>query len=127
MEEEVRKKHRCHAPSRVQSASHAGLCTCAMASVRKEGVTFHQLVAIVTEEGGAAHTINLIKICYNDWRLERGEQEVTASKWREMIEQKANRRKLWATFDMEHLVRRMWERFTLKKSLFQIGFGRCTK
>ena len=124
----MRNKRRSHAPFRVQSASHAGPCTCAMASVQKEGFTFHQLAAIVTEGGGgAAHTINLIKICYNERRLERGEQEGTASKWREMIEQKANRRKLWATFDMEHLVRRMWERFTIGKSLFQIGFGRCTK
>ena len=54
---------------------------------REEGFKFYQLAAIVTEEGGAAHTINLCKQCYNVVRLKRCERKVTASRWREMIEQ----------------------------------------
>ena len=37
----------------------------------REGFTFCQLAAVVTEEGGAAHTINLCKQCYSVMRLKR--------------------------------------------------------
>ena len=46
----------------------------------KEGFKFCQLATIVTQEGGAAHTINLWKQCYNVMRLKRGERKVTASR-----------------------------------------------
>ena len=36
---------------------------------------FFQIAAIVTGEGGAAHTINLCKTCYNERRLKQGEEE----------------------------------------------------
>ena len=49
---------------------------------REEGFTFHQLAGIVTE-AGAIRTINLGKTCYTVRRLERGEQEVAASMWRD--------------------------------------------
>ena len=42
---------------------------------------------------------------------------MTASKWREMVEQKAFRGKLWAAFGMEQLARKMWERFTIDMAL----------
>ena len=45
----------------------------------------------MTGEGGAAHTINLCKTCYNEMRLKQGEEEVAASKWRALVEQKAFR------------------------------------
>ena len=44
----------------------------------KEGNKFYQLAAIVVE-GGAAHTINQRKQCYNVMRMKRGERKVTAS------------------------------------------------
>ena len=44
----------------------------------KEGNKFHQLAVIVVE-GGAAHTINPCKQCYNVMRMKRGERKVTAS------------------------------------------------
>ena len=54
---------------------------------REEGFKFCQIAAVVTEGGGAARTINLWKQCYNEMRLEQGERELTAPKWREMVEQ----------------------------------------
>ena len=41
---------------------------------REESFKFFQLVAVVTEEGGAAHTIDMCKQCYNEGRLKQGEQ-----------------------------------------------------
>ena len=92
----------------------------------KEGFKFYQLAAIVME-GGGAHTINQCKQCYNVMGLKRGEREVTAPRWREVIEEKALRGKLWAAFVMEQIARRMLEHFTIKKSVGQISLGRCGK
>ena len=47
---------------------------------RKERFKFYQLVAIVTEEGGKACTINLCKQCYSERRLKEGERPVTGLK-----------------------------------------------
>ena len=74
----------------------------------KEGFKFYQLAAIVVEDGGAAHTINLCKPSYNEMRMKRGDRKVTAARWRE-------RGKLWVTFGMEQTVQRIWEHFTMKK------------
>ena len=115
-------------PECSRAAMSLALCdnTC-----RKEGFKFYQLVAVVTEEGGKARTINLCKQCYTERRLKRGERPVTTSKWREMVEQTAFGGRVWAAFDMEHLVRKMWESFTLffflKKNVGQICFGRSGK
>ena len=49
-------------------------------------------------------------------QLKRGERKVTAFRWREMIEQKAFRGKLWVACGMEQYVRRMREHFTVKKA-----------
>ena len=42
--------------------------------VQKEVFKFFQLAAIVTEEGGAAHTINWCKKCHNEKQHRKGEQ-----------------------------------------------------
>ena len=67
----------------------------------EEGFKFFQLAAIVTAEGGAAHTINLCKKCYNERQKKRGDQPVKAARWRELMEQKVFRWKLWVAFGME--------------------------
>ena len=82
---------------------------------KEKGFKFFEIAAIVMEEGGAAHTIDLCWRCYGGRRLTRGEKEVTAAKWSALVQQKAFRGKLWAAFDMEQFVPRMWERFTIKK------------
>ena len=48
--------------------------------------------------------------------MEQREAEVNGVKWRALIEQKASRGKLWAAFGLEQLVRRMVERFAIKKA-----------
>ena len=45
---------------------------------REKGFTFFQVAAVVSQEGGAAHTINLCKQCYNERRLKQDEEEVAA-------------------------------------------------
>ena len=77
-------------------------CTCATTKCREESFKFFQLVAIGTEGGGAAHTINLCKQCCNERRLKQGEQPVKAARWREMMEQTAFRGKLWKACVLEN-------------------------
>ena len=43
------------------------------------GFKIHQIAAMVTEEGGEAHTINLCKFCYNERRVRQGEQPAKAA------------------------------------------------
>ena len=78
----------------------------------EEGFEFFETAAFATE-----HAINLCKQCYNVRRVKEGEEEVTGSKWRALVEQEAFRGKLWATFGMEHH----------QKCVDQIGLGRCSK
>ena len=61
----------------------------------EHGFKYFQLVPTVTEEGGAVHTINLCKQCCNERRVQQGEQPLKTARWREMVEQKAYRGKLW--------------------------------
>ena len=81
---------------------------------REESFMVFQLAAVVTEEGGTAHTINLCKQCYNERRLKQGERPVKSAQWREMMGRKALCGKLWKAFGMEQYFRRVWEHFTVK-------------
>ena len=58
---------------------------------REESFRFFQLVAIVTEAGRAAHTLNLCKQCWNERWQKQGEQPVKAARCRELMEQQAFR------------------------------------
>ena len=94
---------------------------------RKAGFKFHQLAALVTEEGGAARTINFCKQCYNVMLLKRGERKVTASRWREMIEQKIFRGKMWVALWHGAICAKNVGIFHHQKSMDQISLGRCGK
>ena len=43
---------------------------------RAKGFKFFEIVAVVTKQGGAAHTINLCKKCFNERRLKQSEEEI---------------------------------------------------
>ena len=89
--------------SRVQSASHAGPCTC-VTSVEPRTSSSSRLRQLC-QKGGAAHTINPLQELPQE---RRGEAEVNGVKWRALIEQKASRGKLWAAFGVEQFLRRMF-------------------
>ena len=76
----------------------------------------NQIGAMVTEEGGAAHTINLCKRYYNERPVRQGKQPVKAAEWREIVGRKTFRCKLWKIFGTEQFMRGMWEYFTVKRA-----------
>ena len=66
------------------------------------------------DKGGAAQPINQCKACYNERRLKQGEEEVAASKWRALVEQKAFRGKLSEAFLAQdvgtfHIQKKAWD------------------
>ena len=113
---EERDEEEAKDSSFIPSAVSEPRWTLHMCEGREEGFRFYQLAAIVVEEEGTAHTINLCKQCYDLMRMIRGERKVTASRWRKMFEQKGFRGKLRVAFGMGQFVRRMWEHFTIKKA-----------
>ena len=51
---------------------------------KEESLKFYDLSAIVTEEGGSPHTINLCTICCHSRRVEQGEDRVSSVVWKEI-------------------------------------------
>ena len=56
----------------------------------EHGFRFNQIGAVVTEEGGEAHAINLCKLCYNERLVRQEKQPLKAAEWREIVERKAH-------------------------------------
>ena len=71
---------------------------------------------MVTEEGGEAHTINLCKRCFSERLARQGKQPVKVAEWRDNVERKAYRGRLWKVFGMEQFLRGMWEHFTIRRA-----------
>ena len=61
---------------------------------KTKGYKFDQIAAVVSEDGGAAHTINFCKKCNIEMRAKQAEAEVAASKRRALIVQKGFWRKV---------------------------------
>ena len=60
---------------------------------------------MVIEEGGGARTINLCQRCYNEKLAQQGKQSLKSKEWREVVERKAHRGRLWKIFGSEHFLR----------------------
>ena len=57
----------------------------------KEGFKFHDIAAILVEDDGKPHTINLCRNYYSPRLAERNESVVTNVRWKAMFEQKVSR------------------------------------
>ena len=93
----------------------------------EESFRFHQIAVMVTEEGGEAHTISLCKFCYNESAVRQGKQPLKLAEWKEIVERKAHRGRLWKIFGVEQFVRGMWEYFTFERAWAKKGIGGCRK
>ena len=72
------------------------------------------IASMVIEEGGEARTINLCKLWYTGKLVQQGRQPQKSKGWKEVMEKKAHRGRLWKIFGSEQSLRGMWEYFTLK-------------
>ena len=87
----------------------------AVAGAEQKSFKFFEIAGIVSKKGGAAHTINFCRNCYNARRLKHGEEEAIGVQWRAMIEQKSSRGKLWAALGVDQFLRGMRERLAITK------------
>ena len=83
--------------------------------VKPQGLRASGLAAIVTEEGGMPHNINLCGECYDNRLTEQRESNVSNADWKDMIKQKIRRGWLWAAFGADGFIKRMRQRLTSKK------------
>ena len=114
----MRKRWRSSALFRVQSASRAGSLHMCDTMCRKEGFKFYQLVGHCERRGRESSYDQLVQAVLQWLAAEtRLSDERRASKWREMVVQKAFREAgVWAAFGMEQFVHeKLWESFTQKK------------
>ena len=77
----------------------------------KEGFKFCDIAAILVEDDGKPHTINLCRNCYSLRLGERSDSKVTNARWDATIEQEVSRGKLSAAC----FVNRMLEKYPAKK------------
>ena len=70
---------------------------------------------MVIEEGGEAHTINLCMLCHNAKLVQQGKQPLKLWEWKEVVEKKAHRGRIWKVMGTEQFLRGMWWYFTLER------------
>ena len=74
-------------------------------------LSYWQLASVVLNEGDEAYTTNLCQRCFNKHLQAKGEMPLTNVQWREVVEKKAYRGRMWKMMGIEPHLRRMWEHF----------------
>ena len=77
----------------------------------EKALRYMQSPSMLIEEGGEARTFNLCQRCYNEQLVQQGKQSM---EWREVVERKAHRVRLWKVFGRHQFLRGMWEYLALK-------------
>ena len=63
-----------------------------------------------------ARAINLCQQCYKEKLVQQGKQPLKSKEWREVVERKAHRCRLWKIFGSEQFLRGMWGCFTFTRA-----------
>ena len=71
---------------------------------RKGLARYMRIASMVIEEGGEARTINLCPVCCNEKLFQQGKQSLKSKEWREVVERKAHRGRLWKIFGSEQFL-----------------------
>ena len=82
----------------------------------EETLSYWQLASVVHNEGNEAHTTNLCQKCFNKHLQAKGEMPLTNVQWRELVEKKAYRGRMWKMMGKEPHLRGMWEYFLQERS-----------
>ena len=76
-------------------------------------LSYWQLASVVVNEGDEAYTTNLCQMCFNKHLQAKGEEPLTNVKWRQVVEKKAYRGRLWTMMGKETYLRGMWGHFSV--------------
>ena len=89
-------------------------------------LSYRQLGSVVIDEGDEAYTTNLCQKCFNKHLQAKGEKPLSNLLWRQVVEKKAYRGRIWKPMVKEPFLRGMWECFLQERSRakrFQSRFG----
>ena len=75
-----------------------------------------QLASVVRNEGDEAYTTNLCQMCFNKHLQAEGEEPLTIVKWRQVVEKKAYRGRMWRMMGKEPYLHGVWEYFSSERS-----------
>ena len=66
-------------------------------------LSFWQLASVVLNEDDEAYTTNLCQLCFNTHLQAKGEEPLTNVKWRQDVEKKAYRGRMWKMMEKNHM------------------------
>ena len=80
-----------------------------------------QLASVVLNDGCEAYTTNYCQKCFNKHLQAKGEEPLTNVQWRQVVEKKAYRGRMWKMMEKEPYLRGMWEYFFCERSKRQLA------
>ena len=85
----------------------------------EKNLSNRQLASVVVNGGDEAYTTNLCQKCFYKHLQAKGEESLTSVKWRQVVEKKACRGRMWKMWKMigkEPYLRGMWKHFSSERS-----------
>ena len=79
-------------------------------------LSYWQLASVVVNEGDKAYTTNLCQKCCNKHLQAKGEEPLTNVQWRQVVEKKGYRGRMWKIMGKEPYLCGMWEHFSCERS-----------
>ena len=73
----------------------------------EKAVSYWQIAAMVVEEGGEAHTINLCQQCCNERLVQHGKPRLNLWRWRAVVKMMAHRGRIWKVMRNEQFAHGM--------------------
>ena len=77
---------------------------------------YSQIASMVTEEGGEVRTINLCRPCHSARLVQQGKQPLKPKEWRESVERKAHRGRLWTISEVNNFCAECRSISTIKRA-----------
>ena len=67
----------------------------------EKSLSYWQLASVMINEGEESYTTNLCQKCFNNVLKAKGEKPLTSVQWRQVVEKKANRGRIWRMMGKE--------------------------
>ena len=83
---------------------------------REKTLSCWRLASVVVNEGDEAYTTNLRQKCFSQHLQAIGEEPLTNVQWRQVVEKKAYRGRMWKMMGKEPHLRGMWECFLQERN-----------
>ena len=80
-----------------------------------KALRFWQFASVVVEDGEEPHTANLCPQCCNGSLTAKGLAPLKNWHWKEVVEKKAHRGRLWRMLGKDQLKQRMWEYLSIER------------